>query len=318
MPAQMRIAFALAVGLTFGCCPSASHAAEPTLAEATAALKIPPDWMADQPVHYDTSQPWKVARKHIRKLLARGKMREAMKLTYDYLVVRKVQKDQHEYPMYLYLGGEYAWAIKIYKEHLKAKGQPHAHESRCLASCYAEFGEHEKALAALRYGLKHLPKPPWGTMAAAGVHDQMGDVQAARGDKPQAKTHYRKAIAHYRRAKPKYGRHLLPRRIAKVQSKLDLLEREAIDLAKLRDGVYRGKSLGYVKDVWATVTLKAGRITDIKVQHQENIEQGATRIIPKRILAAQGLDVDAVTGATVTSQAIVEATYRALQKAGLK
>ena len=76
--------------------------------------------------------------------------------------------------------------------------------------------------------------------------------------------------------------------------------------------------MGYGKPVTATVTVKKGRIANIRLSHQEKIEQGATKIVPKQIIARQSLDVDAITGATVTVQAIVEAVYRSLARAGAK
>jgi len=41
-------------------------------------------------------------------------------------------------------------------------------------------------------------------------------------------------------------------------------------------------------------------------------------IIPKRIIDKQSLQVDGVTGATVTKDAIVAGTLQALRQAGLK
>jgi len=45
---------------------------------------------------------------------------------------------------------------------------------------------------------------------------------------------------------------------------------------------------------------------------------GATTSVPKQIIERQSLTVDAVTGATVTVQAIVQAVYEALRKAETK
>jgi len=63
------------------------------------------------------------------------------------------------------------------------------------------------------------------------------------------------------------------------------------------------------------VRLRGGRIVDIRLQHQEKIERGATKIVPKRIIERESLAVDAITGATVTVQAIVEVVYRAIENA---
>jgi len=40
--------------------------------------------------------------------------------------------------------------------------------------------------------------------------------------------------------------------------------------------------------------------------------------IPEQVIEKQSLDVDTVTGATVTSQAVIGAVFRALSQAGLQ
>jgi uncharacterized protein with FMN-binding domain len=217
--------------------------------------------------------------------------------------------------MYFFLGGEYVWAAKVYKQRLSQSEKGYVFEGRALASIYARFGDYDQALDILRRGLRRLPDPPEKTMAEANVHDSMGDVYAAKGNMEKAVEHYRQSIDLYGKARPRYGRHLLPRRVRKVQAKIDLLGRQALDITQIADGVYRGESLGYGKPLRAFVTMKGGRITNIRLQHEEKIEQGATKSVPAQIIERQSLNVDAITGATVTVQAIVEATYRALSSA---
>jgi len=294
-------------------------AAESKLDEALRGVKVPPDWLDEVKTSYNTQTPWKDARLHIRQLLAEGKNREAVKLTYLYHVVQKNgSTDGHEYPMYLYLGGEHAWAIKVYAERLAPKPKGAVFEYNALASLYARFGEYARAIQTLQDGLEHLPDPPWAINGRASLNDKLGDVYAQMGDLEKARQHYEEAIRLFPTSDQPYGRHLLHRNAAKVQAKLDLMNRKALDIQALKDGTYRGTSLGYVKDVVATVKLAGGKIADIRLQHEEKIDLGATKSVPKQILERQGLDVDAVTGATVTTQAIVEAVYRALQQAGMK
>ncbi len=102
-----------------------------------------------------------------------------------------------------------------------------------------------------------------------------------------------------------------------MRTRLDLMEYRALDFKNLRDGTYEGSALGYKGDVKTIVTVRGGKIADIKVVHKEDIDQGATKIIPKRIIAEQGLAVDGITGATATANAIVSATFKALKQAGL-
>ncbi|MFW6161834.1 MAG: FMN-binding protein [Planctomycetota bacterium] len=288
------------------------------LDEAIAKLKTPPEWFADQPVRYDMSQPWQKARQHVRQLLATYKNREAMKISVLYHQQGRGSKDGHEFPMYLFLGGEHVWAARVYQERLARRGKTYAWECGALASLYVKFGDHAQAIEVLEVGLDHLPDPPGRVFTQARLHDQIGDVYADQGDVERATVHYRKAMELFRVARPKYGRHLLPKRVSKVQAKLDLLGRKTLDLSGARDGVYRGESLGYGTPIRARVRVRGGRIAEVRLQHKEKIEQHATETVPRQIVERQSLDVDAVTAATITVQAVVEATYRALRRAGAK
>ncbi len=292
---------------------------KPSLEEAFSQVKVPPDWFQSVAVDYDTNHLWEDARLEVRRLLSFGgeKSREAIKLTYLYLQKKDIG-DGHEYPMYLLLGGEYAWALQMYQEFLKANPQGHTHAYRSFASCYTHFGEYEKALAVLNIAMQRLPVPPWQIANRADVYDGLGDVYAEIEDFDQAKEHYRKAIKIYPTSDQPYGRHLIHRRVKKIQAKLDLLEYQSIESDGLRDGTYSGVSLGFAEIMTITVTIKSGKIADIKLKHEEKIEQGATTIIPQRIIAGQSLKVDGITGATVTYQAIVDGTFSALKKARLK
>jgi fumarate reductase flavoprotein subunit len=296
-----------------------SRSKKPSLKEALRKLKVPPGWFKTTKVGYDTRKPWKEARLEIRRLLGgdRESARQGMKLTYMYRRKGDIG-DGHEFPMYLFLGGEYAWALKEYEKRLAPAPKGHTHEYLSLASCYTHFGEYARALKVLSVALQRLPAPPWHVARKADIHDHLGDVYAETGDAARAKRHYGEAVKLYPTSPQPYGRHLLPKRVAKVKTKLALLAYRNVRLDRLRDGQYRGTSLGYKGDITATVTVRARKIADIDVRHKEDIEQGATKIVPERIIAARSLVVDGVTGATATSDAIVAATYEALKAAGLK
>jgi uncharacterized protein with FMN-binding domain len=296
---------------------AAAESVKPSLDEALARLKVPPDWFDEVKVQYDTNQPWKDARLEVRRLLSLNRNREAIKLTVLYLRKGDIG-DGHEYPMYLYMGGEYAWAVQEYRQRLASQPKGYTHEYLCLAACYRHFGLYQDALALLDVAQQRLPDPPWRIAQEADICDYRGDLYAEMGKFDQATQQYQKAIVLYPTSDQPYGRHLLHRRAAKVQSKLDLLTVKAIESGTLRDGTYTGQSLGYVGDVTVAVTIRKGRITDVRVQHQEKIDQKATTIIPQRIIAAQSLKVDGITGATVTYDAIIDGALQALKRARLK
>ena len=86
----------------------------------------------------------------------------------------------------------------------------------------------------------------------------------------------------------------------------------------LKDGTYEGSAKGMESTVKVTVTVKDGKISDVKAEGQETQGIGSKAIeqLPAKIVEANGTEgVDAVSGATVTSKAIFSATDQALESA---
>ena len=286
-------------------------------------FEIPQPWLKDVRPNWDTNKPWKEARIEIRRLLGKNdekSRREGIRLTWDYLQ-KNDMGDEHEYGMYMFLGGEPLWAVVAFRRQIKKKYEkyPPLFAVRSLASLYTDYELYQEAIDVLKLGqTMRFPDQRWKEVRAAELLDSMGDVYARWGKFDDAKQNYREAVRLYPLGKPPYGRHLLPRNAKKVQTKLDLLTASSLNDARLRTGRYKEKALGYSGDINLTVNVSSGRITSINVQHQEKIEQNACKLIPQRIVAKQSLQVDGVSGATVTKDAIVAGTLRALKKAGLK
>ncbi|MDF2588561.1 MAG: flavocytochrome c [Anaerocolumna sp.] len=83
-------------------------------------------------------------------------------------------------------------------------------------------------------------------------------------------------------------------------------------------GTYSATVTG-MHEMTVTVTVSETEITDIKIDHQETAGVGepATKSLPADIIAAQGLGVDGVSGATLTSTAIFDGVKDCLKQAGL-
>ena len=84
-------------------------------------------------------------------------------------------------------------------------------------------------------------------------------------------------------------------------------------------GTYTGSSKGFGGDVTVTVTVSKDRILELQIDgsHEtENIGSFAVSMLGDRILEAQSPNVDAITGATVSSGAILRALKDALAQAG--
>lgn len=89
----------------------------------------------------------------------------------------------------------------------------------------------------------------------------------------------------------------------------------------VKDGLYQKTAPGHNGDIKVSVSLSSGKITDIEViEHQETalLSDNALNLIPQKILENQSTEVDAVTGATFTSQGITSAVRKALIEAGAK
>lgn len=91
--------------------------------------------------------------------------------------------------------------------------------------------------------------------------------------------------------------------------------------AKYTDGTYTGTAAGRNGDVVVSVTVNNGKIASVDiVQHEETagLSDAAIAEIPAAIVKKNSTKVDAVSGATVTSKAIMAAVDAALANAGGK
>lgn len=83
---------------------------------------------------------------------------------------------------------------------------------------------------------------------------------------------------------------------------------------------YTGEGQGMNGKITATVTIEDGKITDVAFDHEgetEGISDPAFEQMPQRFIDAQSANVDVVSGATYTSEGMIDAVAEALEKAGL-
>ena len=89
----------------------------------------------------------------------------------------------------------------------------------------------------------------------------------------------------------------------------------AVAETTLTDGTYTGTGKGMHSNIAVTVTVEDGAITSVTVDSQDEtpgVSDPAFEQIPAAIVAAGNTDVDAVAGATLTSNGIIEAVNNAL------
>jgi uncharacterized protein with FMN-binding domain len=85
-----------------------------------------------------------------------------------------------------------------------------------------------------------------------------------------------------------------------------------IDLNTVADGVYAGSYSVFPVSVEVSVTVKGHVITDIQLVKHSNGQGGAAEAIPGKVIQAQSLAVDSVSGATYSSRVILKAIETAL------
>ena len=89
--------------------------------------------------------------------------------------------------------------------------------------------------------------------------------------------------------------------------------------AAMSDGTFEGTGQGRNGDIVVQMTVKGGKIADVKiVKHAETvgISDAAVATVPKAIVENQTTGVDAVTGATMTTNGIKAAVANAIKAAG--
>lgn len=87
--------------------------------------------------------------------------------------------------------------------------------------------------------------------------------------------------------------------------------------SKLKDGTYAGEGTG-METIKVSVEVKEGKIASVEITEHEESEgysEPAIEQLPGIIVDKNSTDVDAISGATVTSDGIKEAVNNALEKA---
>ena len=86
-----------------------------------------------------------------------------------------------------------------------------------------------------------------------------------------------------------------------------------VDLSDVKDGTYEGSYDARIISATVSVTVKDGKMTDIKLLEHKYDRGGSAEAIIDDILKEQSLDVDVVSGATNSSKTIMKAVENALE-----
>ena len=169
---------------------------------------------------------------------------------------------------------------------------------------WADLGEFDKALA----------------LAKQKAADGMPTIAyLTAGDTCRLAGRYKEALAYYQRVLTAAGDTGREGDVKKdrerAQASIQAIKLfDTLDVAQVADGVYTADSIAYAGPLYVEVTVKGGRIESVRVtRHQEKQFYSALTDTPGQIVQKQGVKgVDAVTGATMTSEAIINATAKAL------
>ena len=201
-----------------------------------------------------------------------------------------------------------------------------------LAECYAKLGCKEMALELL----DNIPPmfatiKVWADMGeldrALGLADANAEGAYAdiaciyAGDACRVAGQYEKALEYYEKllAMPATGQgwKRVQRNQMRARENAQAIKLfELLDLTRVPDGVYHASSMGFKGEVYVEISVKSQRIESLRVtQHEEKQFYSALTDTPQKIIARQSVKgIDATSGATVTSDAIVNAAAKALAK----
>ncbi|PHS09818.1 MAG: hypothetical protein COA78_11810 [Blastopirellula sp.] len=231
--------------------------------------------------------------------------------------------------MYFHLFQDYPRAAFWFKKSGASKG---SRQGVNLAECYWRLGNKQMALDMLKARTLHsIGIKLYGDMgetkraleiaesfAKAGSQHQSylmaGDACRVAQQNSKAITYYQKVID----AKDARNEDYRKRFVAQAQESIEAIR--FIDQAKpatVADGTYQATTTGYNGTIEVQVKVAAGKLETVKViKHREKQFYAALTDTPKQLIDKQSVEgIDATSGATITSQAIVNATAKAMADA---
>jgi len=267
-----------------------------------------------------------------------NKWREGVRLMHHLLTLHQSDQEKRSRAMnelgrmYHNLHEDYARAAFWWQKAGLDKSHQPLGNTVHLAECYWRLGNKPMAMELLE-------KAPY-TYATVKLLADMGEVDSAvelaerivkapnaasdlaylyAADGCRVAGKYRQAMSYYQKVQdvPATGnaKGRVERNHSRAQASLEAIKLfELLDVKKVPDGTYEAESIGYEAAVRTQVVVKGGKIESVKVvQHREKQFYSALSDTPAKIIAKQGVKgVDATSSATITSEAIINGTAKAL------
>jgi uncharacterized protein with FMN-binding domain len=147
-----------------------------------------------------------------------------------------------------------------------------------------------------------------------------GDAHTAllmAGDACRTAGRFTDALKFYQRAvdTPDPGNGRADRNIKRARANLEAVRLfELSNVSKARDGTHTGTSPAYEGPLTVEIDVSGGRLNKVEVtKHTEKQFYSAITDVPQQIIAKQGVKgIDATSRATITAEAIINATAKAL------
>lgn len=314
--------------------------------------KTPPDWYDATPLNYPKTldlswpmpapKPWNSSKNVGQFIWDRinpnaGKWREGVRLMHHILGETK-DNDVRQRAMRS-LGSIYHNLLQDYARSafwfrlsgLENQLADAPQQGVALADCYWQLGSKRMALEILAkmrrkpYSAIKLLGDLGETDAAVKLGEAFaksgqastsflyaGDACRVAGRLEDAEKYYRRAIAGIPKAEA--GKPHRKRDKARAEASIAAIRFYTLDPKNVRDGKYSASSIGYEAPVHVEVVVAGGRIESVKVtEHHEKQYYSSLTDTPRKILAKQGVSgIDATSSATITSEAIINATAKAL------
>jgi uncharacterized protein with FMN-binding domain len=314
--------------------------------------RTPPDWYESTPLNYppalDLSWPEKAEgawnnQKNVGQYIwdvmnpNPSKWREGIRLLHHLLVVNK-DSPQTQVRVMQSLGTKYHDLLEDYaraafwyrKAGVERSPTSAPGDTVRLAECFWRLGNRQMAVELLNKTTPNVAMIKlWADLGETDKALQLCEA-VVRGGRPEVAYmyagdacrivgRYPQALAYYQKVLdvPAAGQFKtrIEREHGRARSSIEAIQLfELSDVRKVADGSYTASSLGYEGQIQVNVVVSSGRIEAVKVtQHREKQFYSALTDTPAKIIAKQGVKgVDATTSATITSEAIINATAKAL------
>lgn len=101
--------------------------------------------------------------------------------------------------------------------------------------------------------------------------------------------------------------------LKKYKETINAINIQNVDLSKVKDGNYTGNCDATVIGAEVNVKVENHKIVNVELVKHKNERGKNAEIIPERVVQAQSLQVDTVSGATNSSKVILKAIENALE-----